>query len=78
MVGKSYRLLHPTPSVTWQTAKQELLTVPDGAIVTVLEDADDGSDMLTVKWNHTKIRMFAVDLRSRGEVIKDIAIGEGA
>ena len=78
MVGKSYRLLEPTSSVTWQTAKQELLTVPDGAIVTVLEDADDGSDMLTVRWNQTKIRMFAVDLQSRGELVTDIAIGDGA
>jgi hypothetical protein len=78
MVGKSYRLLQPASSITCQAEKQELLTVPDGAIVTVLEDPDDGSNMLTVKWNHTQIRMFAVDLESRGEPVTDISFGEGA
>jgi hypothetical protein len=78
MVGKSYRLLRSTSSISCQAAKQELFTVPDGAVVTVLEDPDDGSGMLTVKWNRTKIRMFAVDLESRGKPVTDIAIGEGA
>jgi hypothetical protein len=70
MVGRSYRLREPTSSLTWKAEKQHILTVPDGAIVTVLEEPDNGN-MLTVEWSHTKLRMFAVDLQKRGELLTD-------
>jgi hypothetical protein len=34
--------------------------------------------MITVKWNRTKITMFAVDLEQRGDRLTEIAIGKGA
>ncbi|MCU1335600.1 MAG: hypothetical protein JWO19_1181 [Bryobacterales bacterium] len=70
MVGRSYRLLEPISSLAWKANKQHIMTVPDGAIVTVLEDPDS-EKMLAVEWSHTRLTMFAVDLERRGELVTD-------
>jgi hypothetical protein len=78
MVGNTYRLRQSASSLIWKADRQEILIVPNGAIVSVLEDPDDGSNMITVKWNRTKITMFAVDLEQRGDRLTEMAIGKGA
>ena len=77
MVGNSYCLRRATCAVTEGVAPQHILTIPYEAVITVLKQFhENGHDMLTVEWNHTKLSIFAVDLDQRGELLTDIAIVE--
>ncbi len=79
MVGNSYLLRRATCAVTENATPQHILTIPDEAIVTVLKQYhQNGHDMLTVEWSHTKLSIFAVDLEERGELVTDLAIVKGA
>lgn len=79
MVGSSYRLRRSTCAVTEDANPQHILKIPDGSIVTVLKPyRNNGHDMFTVEWNHTKLSMFAVDLEQRGELVTERAITAGA
>ena len=79
MVGNSYFLRRATCAVTEGVSPQHILTIPDEAVVTVLKlYRENGHDMLTVEWSHTKLSIFAVDLEERGELVTDKAIGRGA
>jgi hypothetical protein len=79
VVGNSYLLRRATCAVTEDATLQHILTIPDEAIVTVVKRYhQNGHDMLTVEWSHTKLSIFAVDLEERGELVTDLAIVKGA
>jgi hypothetical protein len=79
VVGNSYLLRRATCAVKEDANPQHILTIPYGAVVTVLKRCSNNShDLLTVEWNHANCSMFAVDLEERGELVTDSAMTTGA
>ena len=79
MVGSSYCLRRATCAITEDANPQHIVRIPYEAVVTVLKQYhQNGHDMLTVEWSHTKCSIFAVDLEERGELITDNAMATGA
>ena len=79
MVGSSYLLRRSTCAVTEDANPQHILTIPYGAVVTVLKlYQNNGHNMLTVEWGHTNCCVFAVDLEERGELVTDSAMATRA
>jgi hypothetical protein len=79
VVGNCYRLRRATCAVTEGISPQHILTIPDEAVITVLKlYRENGHDMLTVEWSHTKLSIFAVDLEERGELVTDLAFTKRA
>jgi len=79
VVGNCFRLRRATCAVTEDANPRHILRIPDRAVITVLKQyRDNGHDMLTIQWNHTKLSIFAVDLEERGELVTDLASARGA
>lgn len=63
-----YKLHSPTIGIVNSGDKRVAITVPaDAVIETLSEDLENG--IVEVVWDGRSIRMFAVDLHERGEVV---------
>ncbi len=68
--GQYYRLNCDTMGVDNSGRKPTAVTVPAGAIICVTGAHDSGDPrMIEVKWQDSRVVMFAVDVHERGERI---------
>lgn len=67
MTGLRFRLTAPTLAIV--EADRSTVTIPDGAVLAVLEDVSS-SPFVRVTWTGRTVLMFAVDLKERGEIVR--------
>ena len=65
-----YRLRRVTVAVRQSAAQPVAIYIPAFAVLEVPEGAVNSSGFAEVEWDGKSVRMFAVDLRDRGELIK--------
>lgn len=68
MQGKHLRLTSPTIAI--QTSDRRAITVPAGESITLLASSGDDGHLIDVDWKGVNLRMFAQDVRDRGENIE--------
>jgi hypothetical protein len=78
MVGQRFRLKSATIAVNRAPERDEILHVPEGAEILVLdracpEVADPPNQQVFVEWNGRIYSMFVVDIQERGELIHTIS-----
>ncbi len=70
MIGEYYKLNTPTLAImSLPNGKRIPVTVPKGAIVTVVNGPLDGTRLVDVEWDGDMVLMFTIDLRERGSLI---------
>ena len=70
MSGDLYRLRQPTVGVYTDQDQQEIaIKLPQQAVVQVLKRDVDRYGLLEVMWERKVVKVFAMDLRSRGETV---------
>jgi hypothetical protein len=69
--GKRYRLKTPTVTLVRENGKATATTMPEGSIVEVMPELAEIGRLLQIRWESKDCEMFTVDLRERGEEIKD-------
>ncbi|PYT12294.1 MAG: hypothetical protein DMG59_23810 [Acidobacteria bacterium] len=67
MSYRSYRLTKDTAAILAADNKQDIVTVPSGGVITIAGVAADG--MVEALWAGKKIRLFAIDVEQRGELV---------
>jgi hypothetical protein len=67
--GKSYRTLRPTLAILTIKGKRDAITIPQGAVVTVLREPLDDSYLIEATWENRAVKMFATDLRERSIMV---------
>ncbi len=76
MIGQRFRLNKPTVALYLEGGKEVALEVPAGAEIVVTDDVKvapmDPTLQVTVKWDGKIVKMFAVDIRQRGERISAV------
>ena len=73
MIGKRYQIKEPTLGMVQSDGHHASVTIPIGSIIVVTGGPVDGNRLVDVTWNDRPFMMFARDLRSRGELIEDVA-----
>jgi hypothetical protein len=68
--GRSYRLREETRAIGSMDGKQDILSVPAGSIVTVIEESPKEPAMLLIAWGDKTVKMFRVDLIRRGDPLR--------
>ena len=61
---KRFRLCRETLAVEEGTLPPNSVSVPVGALITLVSEEEDGR-MLSLKWEDRTVHMFAVDVRER-------------
>lgn len=64
MSGNTYKMLSPTFAQLSKGEKQVLITIPAGAIITVLSPLGDRG-FVDIRWENKVAKMFVADLRER-------------
>jgi hypothetical protein len=67
-LNKRFRLCRETLAVEEGATPPNAVSVPVGAVITLISDVEDGP-MLSLKWEDRTVHMFAVDVRERGTEI---------
>jgi len=63
---KTFKLVRPTLALDVVDGKQRVVTLPAEAIVIARVSSPDGSGLVSVSWDARSLRMFAIDLSTRG------------
>jgi hypothetical protein len=69
MRGHRFRIQTPTLAIMSQDGHRIPVTIPQGAIVAVIEGPLDGNRLVDVTWESKTVMMFTIDLRERGACI---------
>jgi hypothetical protein len=73
-----YQLSATTLGLHQQGIRSVAISIPAGAVVTVARGLAKNVGFVEVEWEEKSIRVFAVDLRERGELVKAMsATGAG-
>ena len=72
-MASTYRLVRETSVVVTTDGQPEILTIPAGSIIAVHEPPSRETGLVAVNWESMKVRMFAVDLERRAELVKEAA-----
>jgi len=64
-VEPSYKTLRPTIAILTPGGKRVPITIPQGAVITVLRAPLDDSYLVEAKWENKAVKMFVTDLRDR-------------
>lgn len=64
MSGNTYKMLSPTFAQLSEGEKRILITIPKGAIITVLGPLRD-QGFVDIRWENKVAKMYVVDLRER-------------
>jgi hypothetical protein len=69
--GAVYRLRTPTIGAVrdFEDARPLPITLPAGAVLTVVDDDLGRTGYVRVQWDQLIITMFSIDLRERGELM---------
>lgn len=65
--GERYVLRSEILGIVLESNPRTTVSIPKGAIVTVLADPVDGQRMVDVEWNGKTLMVFAQDLRDRAD-----------
>ena len=72
-VRQRYRLKTATIAVQSQDGKEAMVMLPSNTVVTLLDEIVDGvapaNRFVRVQWADMAVKMFAVDLLERGELV---------
>ena len=72
LTGKKFRLNRETISIETVGEVRRVVMVPAGDVVTVLSGpTPDDKRMVDVRWNGRTLVMFAVDIRGRGDEVRE-------
>ena len=66
-----YRIKSPTIALLPANGRDIARTVPEGSIVTISDSLLNENKLVEVTWHGTAARMFAQDVRARGEEVAD-------
>ena len=69
--GKKFKLERGTLAVEGVSEKPRVVTVPAGAIITIMGGPVDGNGLVRVLWEGKNLEMFEVDVKVRGTEITD-------
>lgn len=69
MRGKTYKILSSTIALTSTGEKRVTVTIPEGAIVTVLHGSPEGGQLVDVQWDHKVVTVFGIDLKERATAV---------
>ena len=72
--GKRYRLKNSTLAIMVHNGQHLPLTVPVGSVVQVAAGRLNENRLVDVEWQGKPLKMFAADLRNRGELVDPDAI----
>lgn len=70
---RSYRLREEIHAVGVIDGKPNILSLPAGTVVTVIQDAPKEPAMVTVAWSDTTVKVFKIDLIQRGDPVRKSA-----
>ena len=65
--GNQYRMISPTIALFFEAGRHVARTVPSGSIITIESLESDSDELVNVTWNDKKVKMFAQDIKTRGE-----------
>jgi len=66
--GRHFKISSPTLAILHRDGKQQSFTVPQGAVILVLADNQEGPNALVgVLYEGELVQMFAEDVRARGD-----------
>jgi hypothetical protein len=72
LFGRSFRLRTATLGIAVEDGKRTFVTVHPGSILKVLSDCQDlPNALVNVLIDGSVVEMFAVDIRSRGEELRE-------
>jgi hypothetical protein len=71
LAGKRFKLRNATLAIELVNGNRLSVTVPARTILKVISGLDNGGQMVDVLWQDRQVRMFAVDLITRGTEIPD-------
>ena len=71
LAGKRFKLRNSTLAIEIVNGKRVRVTVPPRTTLKVISGLDDDGQMVDVLWEGRQVRMFAVDLITRGTEIPD-------
>jgi hypothetical protein len=79
LTGQRFKLRNPALAIEIVNGIRLRVTIPTRTILKVISGPIDGDQMVDVLWEGKRVRMFAVDLISRGtEILRRKARGETA
>jgi hypothetical protein len=76
-VLRCYRLQTKTLVLRKGVTRPIAMSLPAGSILRVSEDFLNASGLVEVEWEGETVRIFAVDLRDRGEFIQAMSAAGG-
>ncbi len=65
----TYRLLRDTHVVNTKEGKTDLITIPEGSIITTYELPLKETGLILIEWDGMILRMFAIDLEHRATLV---------
>jgi hypothetical protein len=71
--GRSYRLREETRAIVSIDGKPDILSVPAGSVLTVIEESLKEPGMLLVAWGDKTVKLFRMDLMRRGDPVRKSA-----
>jgi hypothetical protein len=67
----TYRLLKETSVVVTKDGKPDIITIPEGGVITVHEAPLVEAGLVPVEWESQTVKMFAVDLERRAKLVRE-------
>jgi hypothetical protein len=65
-----YKLRMATAALCQGAGGPVAMTIPRGSILKVTDECADASGLVEAEWDGRGVRIFSVDLRSHGELLK--------
>jgi hypothetical protein len=69
-IGKSFRLTRSAMAIALHNERHVAITVPEGAIIEVLNGPFDGTRLMDVRYDGELIMMFTDDMKTHTEAVK--------
>jgi hypothetical protein len=69
---QKYRLQVATIAVRREAARRVAITIPSGTVLKALDAPSDADGFVEVELGGDRIKIFAVDLRDRGEILRTV------
>jgi len=70
--GQRYRLNSPTLAIIQHDGQNSPTTIPNGAVVKVVNGPLDGNRLVDVMWEGKTVMMFTTDIRERCVKLEDV------
>lgn len=71
MVEAVFKLRTPTVAVLSENEQRRVITIPAHALITIIAGDLACNGLLKIRYRNQDLEMFALDLRTRGEVMSE-------